>query len=420
MRWLIRLLALFCLSAAIAVAATGWYALAEGPALKERHRLGPEDVARARALFKAHDPRQMPAGAERRITLSQADLNLAANYWLQNRLHDASARLLLLPQRAVLTASAAIPGLPLRRYLNLRLAVNAGGDRPRLETLKVGRIDFPRRLVDWLDARAWGYLSEHRDYRVLLEAVDEVQIDRERLTLAYRWQPAILSAVRQGLLPPEQQAAIAAYRKELITLRQQGKGQRSPLPSLLQPLFALAQTRSLQRPATDENRALLLVLAAWASGRDLEAFLPESALGGHPGRFRLTLHGRYDYAQHFLISAGLAANADSTLANAVGLFKEISDVDRGSGFSFTDIAADRAGTRFGETAVSSEGRARQLQETLAGGVGDAALMPPFRDLPEHLSEAEFRTRYERIGSKAYAAVMTDIERRLDAVPLLQP
>ena len=46
--------------------------------------------------------------------------------------------------------------------------------------------------------------------------------------------------------------------------------------------------------------------------------------------------GRKDFAQHFLASAALAARGDSTLSNAVGLFKEISDTDRGSGFSFTD------------------------------------------------------------------------------------
>ena len=48
------------------------------------------------------------------------------------------------------------------------------------------------------------------------------------------------------------------------------------------------------------------------------------------------------------------------LSDVIGLYKEIEDSRGGSGFSFNDIAADRAGTRFGEKAVASEDSARGI------------------------------------------------------------
>jgi hypothetical protein len=89
----------------------------------------------------------------------------------------------------------------------------------------------------------------------------------------------------------------------------------------------------------------------------------------------------------------------------------------GSGFSFNDIAADRAGTRFGELATSSEVAAKTLQRRVAKGIVDADLLPKVSDLPEFMPEPEFKRRYGGIGAPAYNAMMRDIEQRLSALPL---
>jgi hypothetical protein len=222
--------------------------------------------------------------------------------------------------------------------------------------------------------------------------------------------------VRQSLLAETDRAALAAYHKRLVKLNNYGYGARGSLTTVLPELFALAAERSREQDPVAENRALLLVLGAWASGRGMGALLPEARV--HPWRFLLTLEDRRDLAQHFLVSAALAAAADTTLADAVGVFKEVSDADGGSGFSFTDLAADRAGTRFGERAVRSAESARLLQQQLAGGVAESALLPRIGDLPEYLSEPEFRRRYTAVGSPAYQELMQEIERRLDTAPLL--
>jgi len=249
-------------------------------------------------------------------------------------------------------------------------------------------------------------------------ALQRVEVTAEHISVSYRWQPQLVDAVRESLLPAGQRAALQAYYDKLIELQAAGIGNHGSLADLLPPLFAYTQTRDPALDPVEENRALLLVLGAWSSGRGMSALLPGAQAKRRARYFSLKLQRRSDLAKHFLVSAALAAGSDSRLADAVGLFKEISDVDAGSGFSFTDIAADRAGTRFGELAVRSAAQARRVQQRLAATFPEADLLPPIRDLPEHLSDANFAERYGGVGSPAYQAVMRDIERRLDQAPLL--
>jgi hypothetical protein len=131
----------------------------------------------------------------------------------------------------------------------------------------------------------------------------------------------------------------------------------------------------------------------------------------------VTLRQRDDSALHFLISAVIAAEAGTPLADAVGLWKELSDARRGgSGFSFNDLAADRAGTRFGELAVRSPA---QVQARLAAGATEADFMPDASDLPEFLPEAEFVARYGGVGGTPYKRMLAEIEARIDALAMFR-
>jgi hypothetical protein len=133
----------------------------------------------------------------------------------------------------------------------------------------------------------------------------------------------------------------------------------------------------------------------------------------------VTLNRRADFAQHFTVSAAIAANAGGPLSDAVGLYKEIDDSREGSGFSFNDIAADRAGTRFGELAVGTVASASKLQQQLSAGVNERDLMPETDDLPEFMPQAEFRRRFGGIDAPEYNKMMAEIERRVAGLSLYQ-
>jgi uncharacterized protein YfiM (DUF2279 family) len=145
-----------------------------------------------------------------------------------------------------------------------------------------------------------------------------------------------------------------------------------------------------------ENRAAILCwpLRHWPTAQERSCRrqrLPRPV--GHT----VTLTGRDDFAKHFIVSAVLAANAGGPLSDAVGLYKEIEDSRGGSGFSFNDIAADRAGTRFGEYAVIGSS-VRQLQQKLSAGISEKEIMPATQDLPGFMPEAEFNRRFGGIDA----------------------
>jgi hypothetical protein len=143
--------------------------------------------------------------------------------------------------------------------------------------------------------------------------------------------------------------------------------------------------------------------------------VPAAYQWAQPRPLYVLLRGRPDTAQHFLVSAVIAAEDGTPLADAVGLWKELADARRGgSGFSFNDLAADRAGTRIGELAVRDPAR---LQQRAATGLADRDLLPEVGDLPENLPEAEFVARFGGVGGAGYKRLLADIDARLDAQPL---
>jgi len=104
------------------------------------------------------------------------------------------------------------------------------------------------------------------------------------------------------------------------------------------------------------------------------------------------------------------------LADAVGLYKEIADSRGGNGFSFNDIAADRAGVRFGESAAKSA-TAKKLQTDVGAGIIESDLMPATADLPEFMPETEFKRRFGGIDGSGYKKIMAEIEQRVAVLPL---
>jgi len=157
-------------------------------------------------------------------------------------------------------------------------------------------------------------------------------------------------------------------------------------------------------------------LTSYLNGQRLDRLIPDAKDWPRPANHRVILNRRDDFAKHFIVSAALAANASGPLADAVGLYKEIADSQGGSGFSFNDIAADRAGSRFGEYAANHV-NARLLQSKLLPAVSDRDIMPPTDDLPEFMQEAEFNRRFGGIDAPEYKKMMRDIERRVAALPL---
>ena len=170
-----------------------------------------------------------------------------------------------------------------------------------------------------------------------------------------------------------------------------------------------------------ENRAAMFALGILAGHGRVKHLVGVSDVPDGAGKQLrpLTIRGRGDWTQHFLVSASVTLLSNAATGNAVGLLKEELDADGGSGFSFADLLADRAGVRFAGVATRDAESARALQQHLAGTLWFDDFFPPAGDLPEGLSDAEFKDRYGGVGGAGYKEQLAEIDRRLDATPLLK-
>ena len=416
MRRPLRFLLRAVLVSLVGTVVVAWLALAREPLVTRSAPVSIDDVRRARSLLVLHDPRRGRAGAERTITLSQQDATLLAQY-AALRWRKASTRVSLRDGSAFVQASLAMPSNPIGGWLNVDAELRNADGIPRIHRLWLGRLPIPafaaERLAAWLLAR----LDAAAPLEMARDMVQRTEFSPDSLRVSYTWRAGAAGRVRDLLLPTGDLARFEAYHARLAAFISTTDGATSlTLPQLLTPMLTLASQRSVGADAAAENRAALATLALYVTGRSLGSWMREAARWPRARRRRVTLLEREDLVKHFLVSAIVAAEADRALADAVGLTKEIEDSRGGSGFSFVDLAADRAGTRFGDLAVASP---EALQRATMKGVSVSDIMPDVSGLPESLTEAQFVERFGTVGSPRYLAIVSTIEARVAALPLLR-
>jgi hypothetical protein len=416
MRFLFKLILLLVFSVPLAVAGALYLAIDLEPAVRRAAEITPANIKRAKRILDQNIPRGARTGASQSVTISQQDLDLAANY-LAHFYANGSARLDLKNDKVELTASLRPPMAPMIFYFNVNAVLTGGSPMPRFEQLRVGRLPIPGFIADWLSMRVMTQFFGKDALDVALQTIKQINLTKGQLVIAYEWQSNLREKLRSAIVSPDEQARLRAYQEHLTLISNSPMTKNVSLSEFLVALFELAEVRSRPGSPVAENRAAILVLAFYVNGKSLGTILSAANEWPRPMEHRVTLNGRDDFAKHFIISAALAANAGGPLADAVGVYKEIDDSRGGSGFSFNDIAADRAGTRFGEKAAGSATSARKLQARLAAGIAERDIMPVTSDLPEFMAEAEFKRRFGGVDAPAYKQMMADIERRIAALKL---
>jgi hypothetical protein len=408
MKRFLRYLLLALLVPLLLLALLAFAVLDAAPLVSREGTLSPAAVAQARQLFASHDPRRLRPG-QRGIAIVPVSLLDQGAGHLAGRFLKARAAISL--NDAGLALHLTRPLVGGRLHLNLQALLAAPAGVPKLVSARLGALPLP---TSWLAggtdriAEAAGYA---REWQLARQAVRHVALDptAARVAIAYVWEPEILSRAR----------AIALSGSNLILLREAQATLAATLTQTREPASPLLPVLQRLLPATGDDRhqrrrAGLLVLAVHLTGKSLASVAPEAGQWPRAPARELTLGGRHDLAQHFVASAALAAWADEPVADAIGLYKELQDARRGSGFSFVDLAADRAGSRFGELVVR---QAEAIDRLLAMPLRETDLLPDVAGLPEYLREPEFRQRFGGPGQPAYQDLENEINRRLAGLPL---
>ena len=318
--------------------------------------------------------------------------------------------------RGVVNVQATIelpPEFP-RRYLNIDLDAErtVRDDLPAIRRAAVGAVEvsgwLAERTIRWAFDK-WPVLN---DDRLELAAARVLEWYPDHLELVCAWPRSPVEHLRIRAPSADGRGRAGAYAERIAGWAAAEPGSRAPILGLLRSLVREAAERTAAgADPVAENRTAIVLAAAHGFGCT-------PVTGGRAvRRIRSVLHRRHDLGRHFVASAALAALLDREASESVGMEKEVSDSREFTGFSFSDIAANRAGARFGDLATASARSARRVQEWMEQAASDLDIMPDVRDLPDHLPEKELRRRFGEPGEGAYERVLQEIEARIADVPL---
>ena len=250
----------------------------------------------------------------------------------------------------------------------------------------------------------------------------------ERLNNNNRSAKETLFALRDQLALFGNVDDIRFYHQSLLNFIATNPDRKSLAPYIAH-VFSVAKKRSdlSGTQAIVENRAALTALVLYFGTNKFELFIgnvshysSKQTLQRQQLQSSVTLRNRVDIQKHFIYSIALQLFSSSTASDAIGELKEFLDSNQGgSGFSFADLMADRAGTRLAMISTQSSNSALLVQEHLANINSESVIIPTLAKLPEGISQQAFKEHYQSIKSPEYIAMLKHIDEQLLQIPLYQ-
>jgi hypothetical protein len=399
-----------------------YLAIENKPYVDRKVTILPEHIERIKYLIDTHRD-EAYSGKIAIAWIPPEDFDMAINY-LAHLFANGRAQTALNDGEALLRLTYPLPGNVLSGYLNFETTFTETNHLPLPQSIRIGNFLIPEFLTSLFVKHGLRWLqNNHLKFHAGLEALQHIKISQEGIRILYRWEEGLFektSDMTAGMSIMSKQEQERVFRYHLMLANNQSVKNRTtiPLSELLASAMMLASQHSINGNPLEENRAAILATTLHVLNQPLKLLFPEASNLSEPIRIKVTLDGREDFAKHFMVSAAIAAYADTLLADAIGLYKEIEDSRSGSGFSFNDIAANRAGTRFAEQAIANRTSALKLQKLISSELNDTDLMPDWADLPEHMPESVFIARFGSIDTPRYQQMMKIIDQRVAALRIL--
>ena len=379
------------------------------------------DFKNAQNLVERYDPRRMPPDQVTMVKATSDELDTLLKGAFSGMKQIATrVKVTRFGVIAAVSAELPLPSNPLGRFLNIRTVIAPAPDGFEITRFAVGSIEFAPSLIKPAILFGLDRLVGDGKGQRILDSIQSVQVAEPEVTIAFKPPPHLMDTLKEAAI---QHASVSdpelvrRYYHEIDDLLSEiPRGRQASLIEVIRPVFQLAQSRSRKLNPIRENEAALLAIAIHFGDARFERFVGEIRSDEAKSRQRsldhFRLNGRHDFVQHFTISIGLTLTGGDLAANLIGELKEAKDSQKSSGFSFTDIGADRAGVNLAKRAVSGENAAHRVQRILANTHSEDIFFPRFTDLPEGLSTAVFRQRYGDVNSPKYKRVIAEIDKRI--------
>ena len=418
MKYILRLIAIALSTVVILCALLIVFGISDTPTVAIGWTLTHDDIVRAKKiLYEGSKTKPDEIGT---IELTQPDINLAANY-LFNRYRKSAVKIELKDNIIRFVVTMTLPKNYLGQYLNIsfRFGNEGNNELPSLKKFKAGELLLPAKFSAFVIDNIIRHTSLNEYFILATRPIRSIIIDQEKVTISYHSSLENLIQAQNVLADGGKNKDLDIYQQKLTdVIAQHDSTWRLSLADLLKPLFTLAYQRSNLENAIDENKMAIITINNYVNRKETKKFLslPLATLSTDK-RYPTFLYKRIDLAQHFIGSAAITASMNNQISKTVGEEKELSDAQGGSGFSFVDLAADKAGTRFGEMATSSPESARKLQKKISDIKDYTDFMPDPSDLPEHMDDTEFKRRFESVDSAIYQELSKKIDERITATPI---
>ena len=420
-------IATLSLLAALCAGAILWLSVEATPMAFNAACVTSADKRRLVRLIRSKSPRKLRDDETHTLRLTDHDINVLLSWGLSLGSTDRKAKVGLARNYASLSASIGVkPGERRTHYLNLEiegnLAIEDGIPSLNVDRCRLGSLKVPRWLLRPLNPIITSVLNNYRLSKPFLEAIQAISVEPEVIEITYG-RVDLPEGFREDIFGSAgaSQEVLASTRVQvdhLLTIVGQSPDTPPSFGMCFERVFTLARNRSIERDPVIENRAGIFALGVLLGHHRIQEFvgwvLPNRDVGAARWTLRrVTLRGRSDWTKHFCVSAALTLLSDDIVSDAAGFLKEELDADfGGSGFSFADLLADRAGTMFAVRATRDETAARAMQDRIAGGFKIEEFFPPAADLPEGVADAELKLRYGGVGGHAYRRLIDEIERRI--------
>lgn len=302
------------------------------------------------------------------------------------------------------------------RWINIRaLAVGSSEGLPDF-AVRIGAIPLPHWLSRWGLGLVQQRIAAQSETLPPLDAILRfTRIGSDRLTAGILVPKGnLLVHARATGAPPLDEETVAAIYCRLA--RQQHTNPTALLSHQLRRALRVSE------PTPDDHRAALVALALFSLGPDAKELAGTStaidACAVPPAR--LTLQKREDWAKHWALSAALEATTGSQISAAIGEWKELADTlaknpllaaGDPSGFSFIDLASDRAGM-WTARRLLDPGSLVATRARLLSAQDDELLPTAALAFDDGLSEAEFAGRFGATDDPRFKAQVGKIDAML--------
>ncbi len=368
--------------------------------------------------------------------LTTEQLNKLLAWWIAFQSVDSKAMVQLTDEEQQACGSLRLPARfsPRRPFLNLAATGRCEIADEKLEmeirSAQVGAIAIPGPITRYASRLLARWVNDDPVNVDLLVGVSAVMTHKHGVDvyvsvdgLQHRRWAKMIRQTNSRFNRSDVSSAIRVYLDEFAQIAKDAKPQQPLFDEVVRRAFELARDRSVSGDPVQENRAAILALGVSLGISRLGDFLGdvwEEGTQVHVARLihQSQLRGRGDWPRHFWVSAALTLMADSRVSDALGLLKEEIDAgEGGSGFSFSDLTADRAGTAFAVVATSDAESARSIQAWVLDAETDLQLlMPAASDLPEGMSDQQMLSDFDGVDGPRYRKMEAEIERRVADLP----